>query len=95
MENEILNKKKVLPIAYVFNEYKNELEYEKKMGTIYMKRMLEHEDIKFLHKTFYSTDVVKKYNKHVENLKDEINKIINSINQQENNLTINLDLLLQ
>ena len=68
---------------------------KKKMGTIYMKRMLEHEDIKFLHKTFYSTDVVKKYNKHVENLKDEINKIINSINQQENNLTINLDLLLQ
>ena len=95
LENEILNKKKVLPIAYIFNTYKNELEYEKKLGTIYMKRMLEHEDIKFLHKTFYSTEVVKKYNKHINNLKNETNKIINNINQQENNLTINLDLLLQ
>ncbi len=95
LENEILNKKKVLPIAYIFNEYKNELEYEKKMGTIYMKRMLEHEDIKFLHETFYSTEVVKKYNKHIDDLKDEINKIINSINQKESNLTINLNLLLQ
>ena len=95
LENEILNKKKVLPIAYIFNTYKNELEYEKKLGTIYMKRMLEHEDIKFLYKTFYSTEVVKKYNKHIDNLKNETNKIINNINQQENNLTINLDLLLQ
>ena len=95
LENEILNKKKVLPIAYIFNTYKNELEYEKKLGTIYMKRMLEHEDIKFLYKTFYSTEVVKKYNKHIDNLKNEANKIINNINQQENNLTINLDLLLQ
>ena len=95
LENEILNKKKVLPIAYIFNTYKNELEYEKKLGTIYMKRMLEHEDIKFLNKTFYSTEVVKKYNKHINNLKNETNKIINNINQQENNLTINLDLLLQ
>lgn len=93
LENEILNKKKILPIAYIFKEYENDLEHIKKLGTIYMKRMLENNDIKLLHKLFYSNQVSKKYTNHIQKLKIKLEKLVSqNIN---NDLNINIQSLLQ
>ena len=80
LENEILNKKKILPIAYIFDEYKNSLDYVKKLGTIYMKRMLELDDVKFLNETFYSSEIHKNYDNYLTKQKNELKNILNSLN---------------
>ena len=95
LQNEILNKKKILPIAYVFKEYENDLEHVKKLGTIYMKRMLENNDIKLLHELFYSNKISKKYNKHIQKLKNKIEKIIYKNKKKNTNLSINVQSLLK
>ena len=95
LENEILNKKKILPIAYVFKEYENDLEHVKKLGTIYMKRMLENNDIKLLHELFYSNKISKKYSNHIQKLKTKLEKLISQNKKTNNNLSINVQSLLK
>ena len=95
LENEILNKKKILPIAYVFKEYENDLEHVKKLGTIYMKRMLENNDIKLLHELFYSNKISKKYTNHIQKLKTKLEKLISQNKKTNNNLSINVQSLLK
>ena len=81
LENEILNKKKIFPISYLFDEYKDSLEHQKKLGTIYMKRMIEFEDMKYLNELFYSSESSNSYEIKLKKLSQEI---INNLNKFDN-----------
>ena len=81
LENEILNKKKIFPISYLFDEYKDSLEHQKKLGTIYMKRMIEFEDMKYLNELFYSSESSNAYEIKLKKLSQEI---INNLNKFDN-----------
>ena len=81
LENEILNKKKIFPISYLFDEYKDSLEHKKKLGTIYMKRMIEFEDMKYLNELFYSSESSNSYEIKLKKLSQEI---INNLNKFDN-----------
>ena len=88
--------KGVLPQAdTLFKEYENDLEHVKKLGTIYMKRMLENNDIKLLHELFYSNKISKKYTNHIQKLKTKLEKLISQNKKTNNNLSINVQSLLK
>ena len=86
VENEILNKKKIFPISYLFDEYKDSLEHQKKLGTIYMKRMIEFEDMKYLNELFYSSESSNAYEIKIEKLSQEIINNLNKIDNQSSDL---------
>ena len=86
LENEILNKKKIFPISYLFDEYKDSLEHQKKLGTIYMKRMIEFEDMKYLNELFYSSESSNSYEIKLKKLSQEIIGNLNKFDNQASDL---------
>ena len=86
LENEILNKKKIFPISYLFDEYKDSLEHQKKLGTIYMKRMIEFEDMKYLNELFYSSESSNTYEIKLKQLSQEIINNLNKLDNQASDL---------
>ena len=86
LENEILNKKKIFPISYLFDEYKDSLEHQKKLGTIYMKRMIEFEDMKYLNELFYSSESSNTYEIKLKKLSQEIINNLNKLDNQASDL---------
>jgi len=86
LENEILNKKKIFPISYLFDEYKDSLEHQKKLGTIYMKRMIEFEDMKYLNELFYTSESSNAYKIKLKKLSQEIINNLNKLDNQASDL---------
>ena len=91
LENEILNKKKIFPISYLFDEYKDSLEHQKKLGTIYMKRMIEFEDMKYLNELFYSSESSNAYEIKLKKLSQEIINNLNKLDNQASDLKNHLN----
>ena len=91
LENEILNKKKIFPISYLFDEYKDSLEHQKKLGTIYMKRMIEFEDMKYLNELFYSSESSNTYEIKLKKLSQEIINNLNKLDNQASDLKNHLN----
>ena len=91
LENEILNKKKIFPISYLFDEYKDSLEHQKKLGTIYMKRMIEFEDMKYLNELFYSSKSSDLYEMEIKKLSEKIIDNISKLDNQTSDLKNHLN----
>ena len=91
LENEILNKKKIFPISYLFDEYKDSLEHQKKLGTINMKRMIEFEDMKYLNELFYSSKSNNLYELKIKELSEKIIDNITKLDNQTSDLKNHLN----
>ena len=86
LENEILNKKKIFPVSYLFDEYKDSVEHQRKLGTIYMKRMIEFEDMKYLNELFYSSESSNIYEMKMKKLSQDIINNLNKLDNQTSDL---------